>query len=175
MQQDSREMVTFVDPSTRERLRRFVSRKVACPDDAEDLVQITLLEAWKGVEGFSGRSTPETWLFGIAKNVIRGYYNGRFALRTALEGYAVAPLEEALEYPSDAATPEEICSRRQVLKCVERALDSIPDDFREPLQMSLEGNTSYRDIAEQLSMPIGTVRSRISRARDMLQAGLAVA
>ncbi|WAC74551.1 RNA polymerase sigma factor [Roseateles sp. SL47] len=145
------------------RLTSFLRRRVGNPQDVEDLVQDTLLEAVRCLDQFQGQSRPETWLFGIALNLTRNYYK-RARLRDI---YVDVDTEEM---PSDAGdNPLEISDQRQRLSRLARVLPELPEESRQLLHFVVVDDLSYEEVAQQLSIPIGTVRSRISRARSHLK------
>jgi RNA polymerase sigma factor (sigma-70 family) len=145
------------------RLANFLRRRVGNPQDVEDLVQDTLVEALRCIEQFQGQSRPETWLFGIALNLTRGYYK-RSRTRDV---YVDADVGDV---PTDGGdNPLDIADHRQRMMRVAAALPSLPQDSREMLECVVVDNLSYEEVAQQMNIPIGTVRSRISRARAHLK------
>lgn len=145
------------------RLTSFLRRRVGNPQDVEDLVQDTLLEAVRCLDQFQGQSRPETWLFGIALNLTRNYYK-RARLRDI---YVDVDTEEVASDAGD--NPLEIAEQRQRMSRVERVLPDLPEESRQLLHFVVVDDLSYEEVAQQLSIPIGTVRSRISRARSYLK------
>ncbi|SEK64122.1 RNA polymerase sigma factor, sigma-70 family [Roseateles sp. YR242] len=146
------------------RLRHFIRRRVSNADDVEDLIQDTYLEALRCLDRFQGASRPETWLFGIAVNLVRGHYK-RNAQRPFLED-EVAEESRDLETAQD---PLETIERQQALAHLERAAERLPSDTRRVLDLVLDQHLTYEQAASQLSIPVGTVRSRLSRARAALR------
>ncbi|SFB22640.1 RNA polymerase sigma factor, sigma-70 family [Pseudomonas sp. NFIX10] len=146
------------------KLRLFVHKRVLNQDDADDIVQLTYLEAWRNQEKFKGMAKPDTWLCGIALNLIRNHFR-RF--------YAQPPLsvfdESEFNEPSDDVDLSELCENHRLLDRTLSAMDALPKDMRETLWTAVDTESSYRDAAERLGVPIGTVRSRLFRAREQLK------
>ncbi|MBF0325797.1 MAG: sigma-70 family RNA polymerase sigma factor [Alphaproteobacteria bacterium] len=145
---------------------RFILKQVGDRADAEDLTQEAFLQAFRGFESFQGRSLPSTWLFGIAVNVVRTHLRRSPQLR-----HTYVPEEALAELPNEGNPLADLEMRRRI-EALDAALFRLPDDWREVLVcVSMEG-LSYEQTATVLDLPIGTVRSRLSRARERLAADL---
>jgi RNA polymerase sigma-70 factor, ECF subfamily len=125
---------------------------------AEDLLQETFLQAVRSAERLSEVTLPRAWLFGIARHVLARYY------RRPAE---FAPLIE-IEAQAENQTPED---RR--LPAVREAISQLTPELRETLELRLNDELSYEEIAGVLGLPIGTVRSRLHHAVHRLRAALA--
>jgi RNA polymerase sigma factor (sigma-70 family) len=148
------------------RLASFLRRRVGNPHDVEDLVQDTLLEAMRCMGQFQGQSRPETWLFGIALNLSRTYHK-RARVRDI---YADV---ETDEIPSQRCNdPCEIVSHRQSMGRVASAVGQLSCDSYKLLDLVVHDNLSYEEAAREMGIPIGTVRSRVSRVRSHLRRSL---
>lgn len=146
-------------------LLRFVQRYVRNPEDAEDVVQNTFLEAMRCADKFSGLSKPSTWLFGIALNLARNHVRRSYA--HAHEMLDEVALENLVDPYGDPVTYLEL---REVTDKVEALLKELPDNIRTTFEAVLDGESTYEQVAEQLNIPIGTVRSRVSRVRAAVRA-----
>ncbi len=148
----------------RDRLYRFVLRHIGHAADAEDLAQQAFAEAARQYENFRGESQLSTWLYGIAMNLVRNHLSRspsrqyRFEDETALDDVAVV-----------AADPEEQCEMAELVKMLEAELQDLMPEMREVLLLVALEDMSYEDAAALLNVPIGTVRSRVSRARSHLR------
>jgi RNA polymerase sigma-70 factor (ECF subfamily) len=149
------------------RIARDVARYTRRAVDVEDVVQETFIRAYRGLASFRGQSTVYSRLYRIATNA---------ALNTAQrEPMPVAAAEDADERAfafepgnSDAENPERTLMASQIADAVERALSRLKPDLANPLMLyEVEGKT-YPQIAEMLNVPIGTVRTRIFRAREFI-------
>lgn len=145
-------------------LLRFVQRYVRNPEDAEDVVQNTFLEALRCAYQFSGLSKPSTWLFGIALNLARSQVRRKCAdLCDALDE---SEIENIVDLQSDPAAQVEL---RQVAGKVEECLSSLSSDIRATFEAVFDQESTYEEAAEQLNIPVGTVRSRVSRVRSTVR------
>jgi RNA polymerase sigma-70 factor (ECF subfamily) len=145
-------------------LLRFVQRYVRNIDDAHDVVQNTFVEALRCADRFSGLSKPSTWLFGIALNLARNQVR-----RNCADMHEV--LDEALlEQIVDVyASPAHLAEMRQIAGKVEALLERLPDDIRDTFEAVLDGEATYEEAAKKLKVPVGTVRSRVSRVRAAIR------
>ncbi|MBJ2347391.1 MULTISPECIES: RNA polymerase sigma factor [Pseudomonas] len=146
------------------KLRLFVQKRVLNQDDADDIIQLTYLEAWRNQEKFKGLAKPDTWLCGIALNLIRNHFR-RFYAQPPLSTFDESDFNES----SEDIDLSELCDNRRLLDRTLSAMDALPKDMRETLWTAVDTESSYRDAAERLGVPIGTVRSRLFRAREQLK------
>jgi RNA polymerase sigma-70 factor (ECF subfamily) len=146
---DFAELVELTEPV----VRRLVGRLTGDRDAIDDLVQETYLKAWRGLGQFRGTSRFSTWLFRIAVNVTRTWRKRRRPTLT---------LVEADERSADTASE---IGDQALLDAYARALDRLPPDLRATFVLHETEGLSYRDVAETLQCPIGTVMSRLHRAR----------
>ncbi|MES2870947.1 MAG: RNA polymerase sigma factor [Pseudomonadota bacterium] len=146
------------------KLRMFIHKRVLNPEDADDILQLTCLEAWRSRERFSGQATLSTWMCGIAQNLIRSHFRRLYAKPVHCE------FDEILCHGQDCGN--DLDSEFETHRRLELALAAItrlPAEMRNTVYASLETDGSYRDTACALEIPIGTVRSRLSRAREQLK------
>ena len=150
------------------RLYRFVLHKIGHGTDAEDLTQQAFVEAAKAYESFRGESELSTWLYGIAMNLVRNYLPRAPHRRYGFE------TEDALnEIGSDQPDPSQQLAHSQAIKVLQREIDGLPEDMRNVLLMVAMDELSYEEAAVMLAVPVGTVRSRVSRARSTLRQRMA--
>ena len=133
-------------------------------EEAEDLVQETYAKALKGFSSFQLGTNFRAWMYRILRNTF-------LTSRTGLRAAATVSLdpEEGLELAVENETPETILMRSSNSQLVQRAIDDLPVPYREALLLCEVEEMSYQEIAETLSIPIGTVMSRLSRARRTLR------
>jgi RNA polymerase sigma-70 factor (ECF subfamily) len=137
-------------------------------EEAEDLVQETYVKALKGFSSFQLGTNFRAWIYRILRNT---FLTSRTGLRTAM----TVPLdseEEGFERATENQTPETILIERSNSELVQSAISELPVPFREVLLLCDLEEMSYQEIAETLSIPIGTVMSRLSRARNALRDSL---
>ena len=161
--QEREQFLTLVT-ANQDRLFRFVLKQVGNRADAEELTQDVFLEAHRSFKSFRGQSQPSTWLFGIAVNVVR-----TFLRRTPERRYTYLSDEVLEAMPMGGDGPLASLEGRRKLEALNAALFRLPVDWREVvICVAMEG-LSYEETASVLDVPVGTVRSRLSRARDRLK------
>lgn len=148
-----------------ERLYNFACWLTQDRHEAEDLVQETYAKALKGFSSFEPGTNFRAWIYKILRNA---FLNSRTGLKTA----AIMPLDAEDEGASPVVeeTPESILLQRSERELVQRALEQLPVAHREVLLLCEVEEMSYQEIATTLSVPVGTVMSRLSRARQALRA-----
>ena len=146
-------------------LLRFVKHYVRNPEDAEDVVQTTFMEAVRCADRFAGLSKPSTWLFGIALNLARNQV--RRNCNDIHESVDDTFLNQVID---DHADPAYLIELREIAAKVEALLGAMPPNLINTFETVLNGESTYEEAAAQLSIPVGTVRSRVSRVREALRA-----
>ena len=144
----------------RTHLLRFVQRYLGNPHDAEDVVQNTFVEAVRCAPRFSGLSKPSTWLFGIALNLARNQVR-----RNGADRYDAVEddfMEQLVDIHADPALQYEW---RELARKVDKLMGDLPPKIRATFATVLEGEMTYEEAAREMGIPIGTVRSRVSRVR----------
>src|SRR6202167_5927871 len=130
--------------------------------DAEDLVQETYLKALRSYASFEPGTNFRAWIFRILKNTFLGSCS-------KLDQRMTLAIESEEDLPPTSATPESLLIGRSDIDAVRRAIEQLPVIFREVILLCDVEDASYREIAEILSIPIGTVMSRLARARKMVR------
>ncbi|MCL1826372.1 MAG: RNA polymerase sigma factor RpoE [Betaproteobacteria bacterium] len=156
------------------KLYRLLARLVRDPAEVEDLTQETFIKAYRALGAFRGESAFYTWLYRIGINTAKNYIAAQTRRVPVLGGMDTGEMEGAAgaERLSDLDTPERQLMTRQIALTVEEAMSGLPDELREAIALrELEG-LSYEDIANVMNCPVGTVRSRIFRAREAIAARL---
>ncbi|MHB8623456.1 MAG: RNA polymerase sigma factor RpoE [Sulfuricaulis sp.] len=151
------------------KLAKLIARYVRDRREVEDVTQEALIKAYRAIGGFRGESAFYTWLYRIAVNTAKNYLEsqGRRPPGSDVE-IDGAELIESGESLRDQATPERQMLTDEIATTVHRAIERLPADLRTAITLrELEG-LSYEEIAEVMDCPIGTVRSRIFRAREAI-------
>jgi RNA polymerase sigma-70 factor (ECF subfamily) len=133
--------------------------------EAEDLVQETYVKALRGFSSFRPGTNFRAWMYRILRNSF-------LSSRTGLKTTVVLDQEESDDLPVETATPESLLIERANREMVQRALEGLAVPFREILLLCEVEEMSYQEIGETLSIPVGTVMSRLFRARQALRAAL---
>ncbi|MCA9063709.1 MAG: sigma-70 family RNA polymerase sigma factor [Planctomycetaceae bacterium] len=150
-----------------DRLVHSLEHALGSREDALDVAQIAFVQAWRKLESFRGASAFYSWLYRIARNaaVSRKRRNRIQAssLDRLTETSGIEPVDDA-----DGASPDRRLAQNEDVALVQSALQQLPEDFRQTLVLKEIDGFSYEEIAAILDIPLGTVRSRISRARQEL-------
>lgn len=147
----------------------LVSRYVRDPEEAEDVAQEAFIKAYRALKTFRGESAFYTWLYRIAVNTAKNYLValGRRPPSSDFETEDAEQLEAA-DALREYDTPEGIVMEQELAQHIEVALDHLPADLRTAITLREFEGLSYEEIAEAMDCPIGTVRSRIFRAREAI-------
>ena len=152
------------------KLARLLSRLIRDSGEVEDVTQEAFVKAYRALPSFRGDSAFYTWLYRIGINTAKNYLVA-MARRTPTS--TQIDVEEAEGYESgeqlrDINTPESLLLSKEIATTVNLAIESLPEELRAAIQLrELEG-MSYEEIAKLMDCPIGTVRSRIFRAREVI-------
>jgi len=151
------------------RLMRLLARLLNDPAEAEDVVQETFIKAYRALGRFRGEAAFYTWLYRIAINSARNALMHR-KRHGAASGEPVTVRVEASEDERlrDINTPESMLASKQIAQTVNAAMDALPIDLRTAIALREIEGLSYEEISEIMDCPIGTVRSRIFRAREAI-------
>jgi RNA polymerase sigma-70 factor (ECF subfamily) len=146
------------------------------PRDAEDLVQDSLLRAYRFWDSFQQDSNCKAWLLRIVTNTFINEYQRKKRSREVLDAATAeqSATDGVLVQASanDKQSPQQVLLQHSVSDDVQRALDSLPDDFRTAVILCDMQGLSYKEIAEIMECPVGTVMSRLFRGRKLLAAAL---
>ncbi|WP_228276823.1 MULTISPECIES: RNA polymerase sigma factor RpoE [Marinobacter] len=155
------------------RVASIISRYTNDSQDILDLTQETFVKAYRAIERFRGDSAFYTWLYRIAVNTAKNFLESRGRRpRGSMEAEEAERLDSG-DWLRDVATPEKLMQREEMYEAMQRAISALPEELRSALLLREYEGLSYEDIARILECPIGTVRSRIFRARDAVDRELA--
>lgn len=152
------------------KLARLLSRLIRDPGEVEDVTQEAFVKAYRALPSFRGDSAFYTWLYRIGVNTAKNYLvaMGRRAPTSTEVEAEEAEGYESGELLRDINTPESLLLSKEIAGTVNAAIDALPEELRSAIQLrELEG-MSYEEIAKLMDCPIGTVRSRIFRAREAI-------
>ncbi len=156
------------------KLVRLISRIVRDPAEVEDVAQEAFIKAYRALPQFRGESAFYTWLYRIGVNTAKNFLvaQGRRAPTSTEKDAEEAETFEDAGQLRDINTPESILMSRQVAITVNAAMDKLPEELRTAITLREVEGMSYDEIAELMDCPIGTVRSRIFRAREAIATDL---
>ena len=152
------------------KLARLLSRFIRDPAEVEDVTQEAFIKAYRALPAFRGDSAFYTWLYRIGINTAKNYLMAmgrRAPTSTEIEAEEAEGFEEG-EQLRDINTPESVLLSNEIAQTVNRTIEALPEELRKAIQMREIEGMSYEDIAQAMDCPIGTVRSRIFRAREAI-------
>jgi RNA polymerase sigma-70 factor, ECF subfamily len=156
------------------KLTRLLSRLVRDPAEVEDVTQEAFIKAYRALPGFRGDSAFYTWLYRIGINTAKNYLvalGRRAPTSTSFDNEEAESFEDA-DALRDNSTPEGELIGKEIANTVNRAMEALPEDLRTAITLREIEGLSYEEIANVMNCPIGTVRSRIFRAREAIAAEL---
>ena len=147
----------------------FAQRRLHDTNLAEEVVADVFFEVWRSAKSFAGASRPSTWIFGIAHFKCVGAHRDR---RRHKRASVISTNVETLHRFADDADTDERLAAREELRLVQQAIAALPEEQRRVIELALIQGLPYDEIAEQLQVPEGTVKTRVARARARLRLGL---
>ncbi|WP_313954031.1 RNA polymerase sigma factor RpoE [Accumulibacter sp.] len=150
------------------KLTRLLSRFVRDPAEVDDVAQEAFIKAYRALPAFRGDSAFYTWLYRIGINTAKNYLvaqGRRPPTSTDFDSHDAENFEDA-GLLRDINTPESLLQSKQVAETINAAMASLPEELRNAIVLREIDGLSYEEIAEAMTCPIGTVRSRIFRARE---------
>ncbi|AHB75046.1 MULTISPECIES: RNA polymerase sigma factor RpoE [Pandoraea] len=153
---------------------RLVSRLVRDAAEVEDVTQEAFIKAYRALPQFRGESAFYTWLYRIAVNTAKNHLatQGRRAPTSTEANAEEAETFAEADQLRDINTPESMLMSKQIAQTVNLAMEALPDELRTAITLREIEGLSYEEIAEAMGCPIGTVRSRIFRAREAIASRL---
>jgi RNA polymerase sigma-70 factor (ECF subfamily) len=152
------------------KLARLLSRFIRDPAEVEDVTQEAFIKAYRALPAFRGDSAFYTWLYRIGINTAKNYLMAmgrRAPTSTEVEAEDAEGFDEG-EQLRDINTPESVLLSNEIAETVNSTIQQLPEELRTAIQMREIEGMSYEDIAKAMDCPIGTVRSRIFRAREAI-------
>lgn len=154
------------------RVQRLIGRMVRDVDLVEDIAQETFIRAYRALAQFRGDAQFYTWLYRIAVNTAKKALMDLKRNPTVSENFfksdeddETSPLENEL---TSSETPDAVLASKEIAQIINAALDALPAELRQAITLREIDGLSYEDISQVMSCPIGTVRSRIFRAREAI-------
>ena len=156
------------------RIQRLIGRMVRDVDLVEDIAQETFIRAYRALAQFRGEAQFYTWLYRIAINTAKKALMDLKRNPTVSENAyksddddETSPIENELTSPE---TPEAVLASKEIAELINAAMEALPEELRQAITLREIEGLSYEEISEAMSCPIGTVRSRIFRAREAISA-----
>jgi len=152
-----------------QRIVKLVSRYIHDPEEAMDVSQEVFVRAYRAIGGFRGDSAFYTWLYRIAVNAAKNAIGS--AIRNPVEGGMDVDdpdISEVRLKMTDVSSPERLLYTDELKRTINAAIDDLPPELRRAIVLRALEGMSYEEIAQAMDCPVGTVRSRIFRARDAI-------
>ncbi len=148
---------------------QLVNRFVKDPSEAQDVAQEAFIKAYRALGSFRGDSAFYTWLYRIAINTAKNYLVSRSRRYSDYE-VDVQDAEQVENAPQlkGMDTPDSVLMNEQIINAIKSAIEKLPDEMRTAIMLREFEGMSYEEIAQAMDCPVGTVRSRIFRAREAI-------
>jgi RNA polymerase sigma-70 factor (ECF subfamily) len=169
-QQGDKQAFNLLVEKYQRKLARLLSRFIRDPGEVEDVTQEAFIKAYRALPAFRGDSAFYTWLYRIGINTAKNYLMAmgrRAPTSTEVEAEDAEGFEEG-EQLRDINTPESVLLSNEIAETVNSTIEQLPEELRQAIQMREIEGLSYEEIAQAMNCPIGTVRSRIFRAREAI-------
>ncbi len=156
------------------KLGRLLARFIRDPAEVEDVAQEAFVKAYRALPSFRGDSAFYTWLYRIGINTAKNYLvalGRRAPTTTGFDSDEAEGFEDG-DQLRDINTPESVLASKEIAATVQKAMEDLPEDLRTAIELREIEGLSYEEIANIMNCPIGTVRSRIFRAREAIAAKL---
>ncbi|MGD8594010.1 MAG: RNA polymerase sigma factor RpoE [Gammaproteobacteria bacterium] len=152
---------------------KLISRYIKDQDEALDVSQEAFIKAYRALPNFRGDSAFYTWMYRIAINTAKNYLvaQGRRLPSVDIEAQEAEQFEGASTL-KEFATPERLLQRDEIEQTVFSTIEKLPEDLKTAITLREIDGLSYEEIAEAMACPVGTVRSRIFRAREAIEKSL---
>ena len=152
------------------RLNRLLSRMVRDQSEIEDIVQDSFIKAYRAINNFRGDSAFYTWLYRIGINTAKNHLVKLGKRPKAMNEVDIEEIENFEDAPDlrNHETPESTMMSSEIVASVNQTIEALPSELREAISLREMDGLSYEEIADLMNCPIGTVRSRIFRAREVI-------
>ncbi len=151
------------------RIIQLVNRYVKDPSEAQDVAQYAFIKAYRALDGFRGEAAFYTWLYRIATNTAKNYLISRTRRHSDYQ-YDIQELEVIGNSPQlhSNDTPEQLLLSEEIMTTLNQAIEDLPEEMRVAFRLREIEGRSYEEIALAMKCPVGTIRSRLFRAREAI-------
>jgi RNA polymerase sigma-70 factor (ECF subfamily) len=169
VQQEDKSAFDLLVIKYQHRIIQLVNRYIKDPSEAQDVAQEAFIKAYKALENFRGESAFYTWLYRIAINTAKNYLVSR-SRRHSDYHVDVQDAEQVGNAPQlkGMETPDELLQNDEIINVINLAIEQLPEDMKTAIVLREFEGLSYEEIAQAMECPVGTVRSRIFRAREAI-------
>ena len=169
VQQGDKSAFDFLVIKYQHRIIQLVNCYVKDPSEAQDVAQESFIKAYRALDNFRGDSAFYSWIYRIAINTAKSYLVARLRRKVNYqvdiqdaEAFENAPQLQGMD------TPEQLLFNQEIIDTINIVIDKLPEDMRTAIMLREFEGMSYEDIAQVMDCPIGTIRSRIFRAREAI-------
>ncbi len=156
-----------------QRLYHYLIRYTRSHEDTEDIIQETFIRVYNSRNAYEEVARFSTWLYTIAGNLMRTQFKKQQRMQTSsISQPDDEPGSYSKEIPDTVLTPDELVNSSLTLSMIRKALDELPEEYSELLNLREYKDLSYEEISAAVNLPMGTVKSRINRGRNRLQSML---
>ncbi len=155
-----------------QRLYHYLIRYTRCHEDTEDIIQETFIRVYNSRNAYEEVARFSTWLYTIAGNLMRTQFKKRQRMQTSSIHQKEEDYGTETQIPDTQRSPDEQADCTMTLDMVRKAVNELPDEYSELLNLREYKDLSYEEISSAVNLPMGTVKSRINRGRSRLQSML---
>ena len=169
VQQGDKTAFDFLVIKYQHRIIQLVNRYVKDPSEAQDVAQDAFIKAYRALDGFRGEAAFYTWLYRIATNTAKTYLISRTRRHSDYQ-YDIQELEVLGNSPQlhRNDTPEQLLLSEEIMTTLNQAIEDLPEEMRVAFRLREIDGRSYEEIALAMNCPVGTIRSRLFRAREAI-------
>jgi len=150
-------------------ISHLIARMIGYQPDVEDLTQEAFIKAFQSLASFNNEFAFSTWLYKIASNNCIDYLRKRRLKTFSIDKpILTADGEQHFDIPDGSQLPDKVLLQSQQTTTIQQAIDALPDKYKLVIELRHQKEKSYEDIAEELDLPLGTVKAHIFRARELL-------
>jgi RNA polymerase sigma-70 factor (ECF subfamily) len=159
---------TFIQNKYKTRIKSLVRRMIKDPDDVDDLTQEAFIKAYNALDSFQFAYNFSAWLYRIASNSCIDFLRKKRFKTVSIDQPVAGEEDLYIDIPNDDLTPDIEMISKERKKILKKAIDELPENYRNIINMRHTEEMDYKEIAEKLEIPLGTVKAHLFRARKLL-------
>lgn len=159
---------TFIQNKYKTRIKSLVRRMIKDPDDVDDLTQEAFIKAYNALDSFQFAYNFSAWLYRIASNSCIDFLRKKRFKTVSIDQPVAGEEDLFIDIPNDDLTPDIEMISKERKKILKKAIDELPENYRNIINMRHTEEMDYKEIAKKLEIPLGTVKAHLFRARKLL-------
>lgn len=159
---------TFIQNKYKTRIKSLVRRMIKDPDDVDDLTQEAFIKAYNALDSFQFAYNFSAWLYRIASNSCIDFLRKKRFKTVSIDQPVAGEEDLYIDIPNDDLTPDIEMISKERKKILKKAIDELPENYRNIINMRHTEEMDYKEIAKKLEIPLGTVKAHLFRARKLL-------